>query len=744
MEYSETGSDRNGLGPPLPGDPWRGLLSDPILRLVGIVLVITSLPTLFPSLLQVPVFFQLADNADLFLLALVMVAFGHGADRIDHPESRRFSRYLSLAFFVWLVIHLSYILLPDAPGTLIGDIGGDLLYLLFYFLIILAIESRPHRDPGWSERDPTHRVQVLCAAVVAITMLGYFVIIPSAFSYNVYKSWAPSLYMYVALDVYVLLRFLHFVTLCRVPICRMVYGLMAGVAAIWTVFDIVETLEYTGAIELAESRAVDLFWWLPYPLLVIAARVPHYMPRDPGAGESVSDIEARATGTLRAIAPQVLMAFLLPGLHLALYGAGLFDLTTRAPRDVVVLASLVLLGGLVLIQQLRLEKRNRALLGEILEINDQLEESQRMEAIGRLAGGVAHDFNNLLTAIIGHTNLLLERVPPGESTRSDIEQIDRASRRAANLTKQLLAFGRRQMLQPVVLDLNAVVVDMEQMVARLIGEHIELVTRLAPDLGRVKADPGQIEQVIMNLALNARDAMPGGGRLTIETQNREASADSGPQIVLCVSDTGSGMDDETRERVFEPFFTTKESGRGTGLGLSTVYGVVKQSGGQIALETRTGAGTTFRILLPRFEEERSTVPSELTASQPARADVGGETILLVEDEDSIRELAREILELNGYEVLEAGNGRDALHVLETQDKPVDLLMTDVVMPIMGGPDLAREVLSRQPDIPVLFVSGYTDEALGENDLAPGSFFLGKPYSPDALAEKLRQILEDRA
>ncbi|MDX1388610.1 MAG: ATP-binding protein, partial [Acidobacteriota bacterium] len=688
MEYSETGSDRNPLGSPSPAIPWTGLLTDPVVRLVAIVLAIVALLALVPSLAQVPVLSHLADHADLFLLALAMIAFGYGAERIDHPEGQRFLRYLSLAFFVWLVIHLSYILLPAAPGTLIGDVGGDLLYLLFYFLIILAIESRPHRNPGWSERDPTHRVQVLCAAVVAITMLGYFVIIPSAFSYEVYTSWAPSLYMYVALDVYILFRFLHFASLCRVPICRTVYGLMAAVAAIWTVFDLVETLEYTGAIEILENRAIDLFWWLPYPLVVIAARAPHYIAKNSGADESVADLEARATGTLRAIAPQVALAFLLPALHLGLYGAGLFDATTRAPRDVVILASLVVLGGLVLIQQFRLEKRNRILLGEIREINDQLEESQRMEAIGRLAGGVAHDFNNLLTAIIGHTNLLLDRVSPDDSTRSDIEQIDRASRRAATLTKQLLAFGRRQMLQPVVLDLNAIIIDMQQMVERLIGEHIELVTRLEPGLGRVKADPGQIEQVVLNLALNARDAMPSGGRLTIETGNRAGSDDNGPQIVLTVSDTGSGMDDETRERVFEPFFTTKEHGRGTGLGLSTVYGVVKQSGGQIALETRTGAGTTFRIFLPRFEEEASTVTSEPSTSSPPRSETGGETILLVEDEDSVRELAREILELNGYVVLEAGNGRDALGVLETRDEPVDLLMTDVVMPVMGGTALA--------------------------------------------------------
>ena len=720
------------------------MLSDPVVRLLSVALVIAAIPTLLPYLMRVSLVGVVVDHVDLFLLAIAMIAFGLGADRIDHPEGRRFLRYLSLAFFVWLVIHLSYILLPSAPGTLVGDVGGDLLYLLFYFLIILAIESRPHRSPGWSERDPTHRVQVLCAAVVAITMLAYFVIIPSAFSYEVYTSWVPSLYMYVALDVYILFRFLHFGTICRIPLCRMVYGLMAAVAAIWTVFDLVETLEYTGALELTEDRAIDLLWWLPYPLLVFAARVPHYMSRGDGTDEPVSDIEARATGTLRAIAPQVLLAFLLPGLHLGLYGAGLLDPTTRAARDVVVLASLVNLGGLVLIQQFRLEKRNRTLLREIREINEQLEESQRMEAIGRLAGGVAHDFNNLLTAIIGHTKLLLERVPMHDATRPDIDQIDQASRRAATLTKQLLAFGRRQMLQPKVLDLNAVILEMRQMVERLIGEHIELVTRLAPELGRVRADPGQVEQVVMNLALNARDAMPAGGRLTIETENRETSGEAGPQIALTVSDTGTGMDAATRDRVFEPFFTTKEHGRGTGLGLSTVYGIVKQSGGQIAVETRTGAGTTFRIFLPRHEEPAGTLPSESSVDPTVRPGIGGETILVVEDEDSIRELAREILELNGYVVLEAVNGRDALRVLEARDDRVDVLMTDVVMPVMGGPELAKEVQSRHPDTPVLFVSGYAGEAVGDHDLEAGSFFLEKPYAPDALAEKLRQILERRS
>ncbi|HEX2094085.1 MAG TPA: PAS domain S-box protein, partial [Longimicrobiaceae bacterium] len=335
-------------------------------------------------------------------------------------------------------------------------------------------------------------------------------------------------------------------------------------------------------------------------------------------------------------------------------------------------------------------------------------QAQKFDAIGRLAGGVAHDFNNLLTAIRGNAELLLLDIPPDDPGREDVEEIRRAAERAAGLTRQLLAFSRRQVLQPRVLDLNAVVLDMERMLRRLIGEDVELVTRLERTAAHVRADPGQLEQVLLNLAVNARDAMPSGGRLIVETRNARLDEElkrtypyvvPGPYVLLAVTDTGHGMDRETQERVFEPFFTTKP--RGTGLGLSTVYGIVKQSGGYIWVYSEPENGTTFRIYLPPVE-----APSEEAAPGPGAAAPtrGAETVLLAEDEETVRRLAKRVLQRSGYTVLEAADGEEALRVAEAHRGPIHLLVTDVVMPRLGGRDLAARLLAARPGLRVLYVS----------------------------------------
>lgn len=385
--------------------------------------------------------------------------------------------------------------------------------------------------------------------------------------------------------------------------------------------------------------------------------------------------------------------------------------------------------------------------GHTLEL--QLRQSQKMEAVGRLAGGVAHDFNNLLTVILGHSDLLLGRLAECDKTRGEVKQIRSAGERAASLTRQLLTFSRRQVLEPKVLDLNAVVAGMLPMLRRLIGEDIEITTLADPDLGHVKTDPGQIEQVIMNLAVNARDAMPKGGPLTFETMNvdldeayarQHAPAQPGHYVVLAVSDTGCGMDEETRSHIFEPFFTTKGPGKGTGLGLATVYGVVKQSGGYIWVYSEPGQGTTFKIYLPRVDEATETVKVVRTETARAR---GSETILLVEDEDTVRSLAREILEAHGYAVLEARGGPEALQVSEQQHEGgVHLLLTDVVMPGMNGRDVAERVVSRHPGMKVLYMSGYTANAIAHHGvLDVGVAYLQKPFTLESLTRKVREVLD---
>jgi PAS domain S-box-containing protein len=383
------------------------------------------------------------------------------------------------------------------------------------------------------------------------------------------------------------------------------------------------------------------------------------------------------------------------------------------------------------------------------ELEAQLRQAQKMEAVGRLAGGVAHDFNNLLTIVKGRSQILLARPDLSDSVRRNVDLIEKAADRASGLTKQLLAFSRKQVLELKVLDLNAIVSGLEPMLRRLIGEHIELTLALDPDCGHVKADPGQLEQVIMNLIVNARDAMPQGGRLTIETlqvalaegaaTQQHPDARPGTYAVLTVSDTGTGMDADTKARIFEPFFTTKELGKGTGLGLSTVYGIVQQSGGFITVESEPGRGTAFSVCLPWVADPVGTGDTPAPAPRRIR---GTETILLVEDQEEVLELASEILQAEGYAVLVARQGDEALRLYEQHTGPIHLLVTDVVMPQMSGRELAERFARVRPKLKVLYMSGYTDdEVVNHGDFGSAAALLQKPFSPDALVKKVREMLD---
>jgi PAS domain S-box-containing protein len=387
---------------------------------------------------------------------------------------------------------------------------------------------------------------------------------------------------------------------------------------------------------------------------------------------------------------------------------------------------------------------------ERLALEDRLLQAQKMEAVGRLAGGIAHDFNNVLTAIFGYADLIAGELPPGP-VQEDVQEIRNAATRAASLTRQLLAFSRRQVLQPAVLNLNELVENLGRMLQRLIGEDVALRTSLAPDLGNVRTDPGQIEQVIVNLAVNARDAMPTGGRLTIETANADLSDQyaeahqpvvPGRYVMLAVTDTGIGIAPEIRGHIFEPFFTTKEKGKGTGLGLSTVYGIVKQSGGYVWAYSEPTHGATFKIYLPRVD---APVDAEPRASESESRLTGTETILLAEDDDLLRPLVRGILEKLGYRVIDAPNARAALEAARTTTGVIHLLVTDVVMPGESGRQLARRLAEVRPDARVLYISGYTDEAIVHHGmLEPGLHYLQKPFTPAVLARKVRSVLDSRS
>jgi CheY-like chemotaxis protein len=383
-------------------------------------------------------------------------------------------------------------------------------------------------------------------------------------------------------------------------------------------------------------------------------------------------------------------------------------------------------------------------------VQEQFRQSQKMESIGRLAGGIAHDFNNLLTVIKGYSQLSLIELKEGDPLRGNLEEIKGATDKASDLILQLLAFSRRQILEMRVLDLNTVLRNLNKMLHRVIGEDIELVTRLADDLGRVKVDPGQIEQVIMNLTVNARDAMIEGGKLTIETANveldgayarRHVAVAPGRYVMLAVSDTGVGMTPEVRERIFEPFFTTKKGGEGTGLGLSTVYGIVKQSGGNIWVYSEPEKGTTFKIYLPLVNEPLEEKKERVVKEASPR---GNETILVVEDDEVVRKLAVRILREQGYRVLEASQGVDAFLICEEHKGPIHLLVTDVVMPKMSGRELAERITSIRQEVKVLYMSGYPDDTIAHHGiLNEGMNYIQKPFKMNGLAQKVRGVLDKK-
>ena len=402
-----------------------------------------------------------------------------------------------------------------------------------------------------------------------------------------------------------------------------------------------------------------------------------------------------------------------------------------------------------------LEQRLIGILGigrdvtERVQLEQQLRQAQKMEAVGRLAGGIAHDFNNILTAITGYSDLLLDDLSASDPRRQDVDEVRKAAERAAGLTRQLLAFSRQQVLQPKVIDVNALVGELEKMLGRLLGEDVSLSTRLDQAVGRVKVDAGQLEQVLMNLAVNARDAMPQGGKLTIETVNIDLDeryaadhypARPGPYVMIAVTDTGIGMSEETQAHMFEPFFTTKEKGKGTGLGLATVYGIIKQSGGFIWVYSELGHGSSFKIYLPRVEQAGEQASAAAPAS--TKAPRGTETVLLAEDEPPVRAIARQALERQGYTVLEAPTAEKALDIAAQYSGAIHLLLTDVIMPGMNGRELATRLSHVRPGTRVIFMSGYTDDAVMRHGvLEPGSTYVQKPFTPDAIARKVREVLD---
>ena len=490
--------------------------------------------------------------------------------------------------------------------------------------------------------------------------------------------------------------------------------------------------DHEGRVTLWNRAAQELFGWeardvvgRPYPAIPDGERDSWATMRGRVLqGEAIMDVEARRL-TRQGDA-----------VHVSVSAAPVRDRRGRIEGTMAVIADIT--------QRKKAEEEHHRL-------EEQLRQAQKMEAVGRLAGGVAHDFNNLLTAIKGHTELLLTGPVSPEQLREDLEEIGRSTDRAAALTRQLLAFSRQSMVQVRVLDLNALIADMERLLRRMTGETVELATDLTPGLGSVLADPGQMEQVLMNLVVNARDAMPGGGRLLIRTSDAAITKEQaatypyrvvpGPYVLITVSDTGSGMDAATAGKIFEPFFTTKPVGVGTGLGLSTVYGIVKQARGYIWVDTDPGMGTTFMVYLPRSEQEAETVSPSRPRADPAPNGTG--TVLVAEDEEAVLALARKVLERRGYNVLTANRGQEAVRIARDFASDIHLLFCDAVMPDLTGREVIERVCKLRPGIRVLVTSGYAEQMVAYQGASgrPGAF-LAKPYTPDELSGRIRDALAE--
>ncbi len=737
---SITTRDRRSSSPSLtPGQVAGSLLRDPFVRIA--LLLMAAAAALFALPIDIDTrAFLFDDGYGIASIALTMLAFQFGK-RVAGAGTRRFAEYVTIGLGCWLVIRIIYLAWPEFYGTPVSDLVVDLLYLGFYLLLALASLTRAHRELPWRGPDLPRRVETCALMIFLFFALAYFVLVPGQFHYAAYDTWVPSLYMYIALDLCLALRYAYLTRVTTSQRHRWTYGIIALACLIWAAVDLVETLGYLGLLETTPGSAIELLWLPVHPVLIAAARVRHVPFFAAALAPSTLPLR-HFTRPLRAIGPVVVLAFLPPLLHFAGYLTGLFDPSTRVPREVLVLITILASAGALLLYLTTLTAANRALLTDLQEANAQLQQSHKMEAIGRLAGGVAHDFNNLLTAIIGYDEALLERLAPADPARRHAERIRTAAGRATALTRQLLTFARPQTLRVETCDLSVVVAELVPMLRPLIGEDIELLLEHASTPVLVRADRAQLEQVIVNLVVNARDAMPEGGRLTIGTAAGQLTAESGPDgpdaestpcATLTVTDTGTGMDSAAQERIFEPFYTTKEKSKGTGLGLSTVYGIVQRAEGIIRVDSRVGEGTTMRVMLPRVEAADAIAEARVAPDPPSPVEpewIDGATILVVEDEDAVRGLIRDVLETDGYRVLEARDGVLALGVYETHGDQIDLLLTDVVMPQMNGPELAEHLVGEREDLQVLFVSGYHDESdFGVHRPLERAEFLPKPFTP---------------
>jgi signal transduction histidine kinase/CheY-like chemotaxis protein len=680
---------------------------------------------------------QLTSHLDRLILPGLIILLLLRTRGPEGIEERRFWNFIALGMIVWLAGSTLTFLTRGPGSSPWANLATEVLYFGLYLCWFLACDQQPQLESGWSKRDVLYRFSIIGATLFIVIMFGYFIVVPWATQPSEMFHYFASFNLYVTLDSFLAVKFTLLFMSARAARWRRTFALMAGATAVMAMADLLEGLGFADILSTVVGGRIDMIWLVPHFLLAVVILTC--------ADRSVAgdEIDAGSAPRIQSLLP--FYAFSLPLVHLGLYLLGHLDPEAQAPRQAIVFFGLVLFAVLSLAQQISLERAMESLQSELMvrALGDKLRQSQRLESIGRLAGGIAHDFNNLLMVIKSYAELALRQEPaPDPQVRDKLTEIDHATNRAADLVRQLLAFGRRQVIKPEVVNVNELVLGLEGMLSRIIGDDIELRVKLDGEAGFTRVDPALLEQVIVNLVVNARDAMPRGGTVVIATGSirPHREQDTGQHWVeLTVSDTGTGIDPAIRDRIFEPYFTTKEMEKGTGLGLATVYGITEQSGGAIEVESEPGEGTTFRV---RFAQiDGSPAEMSTTATRPVRS-VRGETVLLTEDESNIREALAEYLASLGLVVLQAGDGVDALAVADGYDGEIGVLVTDLVMPRMSGPELAQRLLAKRADLKVIFVSGYTPEAMQEyGGMGPGTAFLQKPFHLGDLAATIRELIE---
>jgi signal transduction histidine kinase/ActR/RegA family two-component response regulator len=717
----------------------QALRRDPILVtfLAAVVLLAA-----FSLVLPVPPWLveQVGWWADFPLLAVSLYAAWLASRAERTPWGRRFWNLVAVALALWFLVLLDWQFSWGERLPFDGELLVDFLFLAYYFTLLLATAVRPHERSGATRLSALFLTEVAAGLVLAFGLLEYYVVLPSRLAPKSYETYVPSLSLYVLLDVVLVTRAAWWCRSARslrwhIPYCALTAGFMCTL-----LHDVHELLVYSEGNSLQPS-SWDLVWWAQFVCLVVAARAGAL-----GAGvEESSPADDLLSPLPTVFGPVASFAFILPVIHLSqLFGVP--DRVLDKPRETLVLACALVLGVLAILHQQLTTARYRRVSQSLHEAQILLQQSRKMEALGRLAGGVAHGFNNLLSVIVGYSEILMERVGPAEKNVDALQQIRFAAERAASLTRQLATFSRGRLDQEALVDLDRTIATLVPTMQRLLGAGIELKIEAGSSSAWIRVDPQQFERALLNVIANARDATPDGGRVSIWTRALVVAESESPTLGLLpqgryvevtVTDTGHGMDDDVRSRLFEPFFTTRRGEDHRGLGLPIVYGVVRQASGHIEVDSRPGEGTTVRLYLPRHQPPAAGADAQPPVAIHARP----ATVLLAEDERGLRRLIRSTLEEAGYDVLEAADGGTAVDVADRHPGTIDLLLSDVVMPVLSGPEVARRLLATRPEMRVLFISGYAPDTLGELRVqGTTADLLPKPFSMMDLLERVGRLL----